>query len=77
LSAAVAEVEEVKARAVSHPQDRPALQSYGADLTDPELIEEYFEFRDSSSKPGMLELATLHLIAVNQRRRKAKKAKGK
>ena len=75
MSAAVAE--EPVVRLVSHPQDREGLLYYGADLKEPELVEEYFEYRDCTPKPGRLELATLHMLVVHQRRRKAKKAKGK
>ena len=77
MSSAVAEkpeAPEAKERAIAHPMDRAQLTGFGADVTDKRLIEEYFEYRDSFSVPGPMDRATLHRLAVEQKRR-AKKGK--
>jgi hypothetical protein len=67
----------VEPRRIGHNQDRPVLQGFGADVTELALIEEYFEYRDTYNKPGMLPGDTLLRLAVEQKRRLARKAKGK
>ena len=80
MSAAVAEepvVVGTQRDAVRHAQDAPQLRMFGADLTDPELVAEYFEYRDVYGRPGALPEAKLLDLAVAYKRRQAKKAKGK
>lgn len=67
----------VEPRRIGHPQDSAYLLGLGADLKEPELVAEYFEYRDSTRRPGGLEVATLEMLNVHQKRRLAKKAKGK
>lgn len=81
MSAAVAEepVAVVGQRdSIRHSQDAPQLRMFGVDLTEPELIAEYFEYRDIFGRPGSLPEAKLLDFAVAQKRRQAaKKAKAK
>ena len=81
MSAAVAEEPSVsipQRDSIRHAQDAPQLRMFGVDLTDPELIAEYFEYRDAYGRPGALPEAKLLDFAVAQKRRfAAKKAKGK
>lgn len=62
---------------IRHLMDKGVLQHMGADLNEPELIEEYYEYRNTFGKPGIMDNATLHRLVVEQKRRQAKKAKGK
>lgn len=64
-------------RRIGHPQDRPILIAFGADLDDQVLIERYHRLRDRYKKPGMLPEAVLLLLADEQAERPPKKAKGK
>lgn len=69
MSSAVAT--EPRPRSITHIRDKPMLGSMGADLTDPELIAEYFEYRDAYNKPGELPMGVLLELRVRQKRRKA------
>jgi hypothetical protein len=64
-------------RIVRHLMDRGDLIQMGADLNDQTLIDEYFEYRETFGRPGVLDHATLHRLVVEQNRRKAKAAKPK
>jgi hypothetical protein len=81
LSAAVAEQPTVsipQRDEIRHAQDAPQLRLWGVDLKEPELIAEYFEYRDLYGRPGALPEAKLLDFAIAQKRRQAaKKAKGK
>lgn len=77
MSTAVAETPATtEPRAIRHVQDRGILVGFGADVNDTAMIDEYFEYRDSFGRPGPLDMATLHRLAVESRRRATKK-KGK
>ncbi len=80
MSAAAA-VEEVPAVVeplkIRHPMDKGVLVNMGADINEPALIEEYFEYRNLFKKPGIMPEATLIHLVVEQKRRATKKAKGK
>ncbi len=81
MSAAVAEEPTFvgpKRDAIRHPQDAPQLRLFGCDVADPEVIAEYFEYRDTYGRPGALpEGVLLELAVAYKRRQAAKKAKGK
>jgi hypothetical protein len=72
LSSAVVEKPEAPALNITHLQDRGLLMQYGADLEDPALVKEYFEYRNTFRGPGIMDSATLHRLAVEQRKRTAK-----
>lgn len=76
MSSAVAEAPEPAVRKILHPQDAGILKGFGADLDDPQLVAEYFDFRDSYGRPGQIDQANLHLLRVHQirRQKKGKKA---
>ena len=63
------ETEEPKLRQITHSQDRGILVGHGADVLERRLVDEYFEYRDSFGAPGPLDRATLHRLAVEQKRR--------
>ena len=77
MSNAVLDVPVVEKRIVRHLMDRGDLVQMGADLTDQILVDEYFEYRETFGRPGVLDHATLHRLVVEQKRRKAKAAKPK
>ena len=67
----------VESRSVRHLMDRGALVQLGADLNDQVMVDEYFEYRETFGRPGILDHATLHRLVVEQNRRQAKAAKPK
>ena len=70
MSSTVAE--EVRPREITHQIDRPFLGSMGADLKDPVLLAEYFEYRELYGRHGELPLGTLLELRYRQKRRQAK-----
>jgi hypothetical protein len=75
LSTAVAEAPAVTSRLIRHEMDRGLLVAMKADVNEQALIDEYFEYRDTYGRPGLLNAATIHMLVVHQNRRKAKSAK--
>jgi hypothetical protein len=74
LSNAVATPETKPVRLITKPEDRGLLLLYGADLSEPALVDEYFEFRSLPNQGnGGLETAILKSLIVSQNKRKAKK----
>lgn len=63
-------------RQIRHAEDRGVLVLFGADVTEQGLIDDYYEYRDyNAGQPGKLDRATLHGLAVEQRKRLRKKGK--
>jgi hypothetical protein len=82
LSTAVAEPEpKTEQRRITHQSDMPVLKSYlatfGGKLDEPQLVDEYFEYREMfgqgfGKRPGPMPEATLIELAMRQKRRLAK-----
>lgn len=62
---------------IVNPGDVAILKGLGADMLEPALVAEYFEYRSLPSQgPGHMEIANLRTMRVNQIRRQNKQ-KGK
>ena len=73
MSTAVLEPPATAKRLIKHGEDRGYLILNGADVNEDALIDEYFEYRQLSSQgPGPMEIATLRMLVVHQKRRQAK-----